>query len=339
LYFTTPNVHKNDSKEDDQYGKYQLELTTLFRIKLDGTGLKELYTTKTATALIYLAKLDGKQNVLIFDDSKLLRINVSNNSVAVQNLVDEGVVSVVFPNKAEAELTNIYFTKNRAEGDTFTGNKLARYNFSTNAQEDVSGYSNNGETTTLVSYDGNVLFYTRTGKGQDALYSNDFSAGAGSEVLHKYHIEGISTTSYVTIIDGNGEYDINAFVYEYGDNIYLQDMGAHADNPDDRIVSEKADIVFVDGTYVYYTTENGIFRISALTKQTEQITDTQGFEAGKVDFDGEYVYYFAKPENVKSETKYLYRAVVENGGEIKAECIAEILADDISEEKPETEEE
>ena len=48
LYFTSPNIHKNNKNE------HEYNLSSLFRIKLDGTGLKELYTTETAEAKFYL---------------------------------------------------------------------------------------------------------------------------------------------------------------------------------------------------------------------------------------------------------------------------------------------
>ena len=49
LYFTSPNIHK-----ENKTGKDKFDLTTLFRVKLDGTGLKEILTTQTSQGKFYL---------------------------------------------------------------------------------------------------------------------------------------------------------------------------------------------------------------------------------------------------------------------------------------------
>ena len=333
LYFTSPNIHKNDSKDPDKYGKFEFELSTLFRIKLDGSGFSELYTTETSSAKFYLTGGENKK-LLVFDDSKIMQLDCYNNSSKFKELVKD-VESTVFPYDQQLEIANIYFTTARDEEDTFTGNILNVLNISNAETTEVAGYSNNGETITLVAFDGQRLFYTRTGLAIQALYSNDFANGLSSQILHKYEITNIKADSTIRVINNVDGYDIKCFVFEHNNNIYKQDLSATNDTASIALTTETdAKIVFVDKTYVYYTTANGIFRVSVLTNTTQQVSDIKTLNKDYLDFDGRYVYFYASIEGAESDTQYLYRADTNacNNNSIKTECIAELLEKDIIEE-------
>lgn len=333
LYFTSPNIHKNDSKDPDKYGKYEFELSTLFRIKLDGSGFKELYTTETSSAKFYLTG-GQKQTLLVFDDSKIMQLECYNNSTSLKELATD-VKSTVFPYDQQLEITNVYYTVDRDEESEFTGNILKVLDLSTGESTTVSGYSNNGETITLISYNGERLFYTRTGLAISALYSNDFSSGLSSQKLHKYEISNLTATSTIRVVSNIAGYDINCFVFEYNNNIFMQDLSATNDNDSSVITSESdAKISFVDGTYVYYTTANGIFRVSVLTGDVQQVSDITTLNKDYIDFDGRYVYFYASIDGAETTTQYLHRADTNacNNNLIKTECVAELLDEDIIEE-------
>lgn len=333
LYFTSPNIHKNDSKDKDNYGKYEFELSSLFRIKLDGSGLKEIYTTETSSAKFYLTGGD-EQSLLVYDDSKILKLDCSKNETKMTEVVDE-VTGVVFPYDLQLDVEKIYYTVDREEDDDYTGNILKVLNLKTGDSQAVQGYSNNKETITLVAYTGNRLFYTRKGLRVAALYSNDFSAGLASEKLHKYEISSMNNTATLRVVGDIEGYDVNCFVFEYNNNIYKQDLEATNDNLAIKLTDlTDAKIAFVDGTYVYYTSASGIYRVSVLTDNIQQVVDMTTINTEKLDFDGRYVYFYAKVDGAESETEYLHRAdvVACNNGLIKSECIAELLEDDIVDE-------
>ena len=322
LYFTSPNIHKNDSKDDEQYNKNQFDLVSLFRIKLDGSGFKELYTTETNTSQISLVTVNHEKFIIIFDDNSIFKINAQTNSTKVEKLVDK-VESTILPSKDE-EIVNIYYTSTRDEDDLFTGNLLNKINLVTGEKvEKISGYSNNKETITIKAYQNGRLFYTRKNASSTIFYSNDFSNGSSSEKVHKYETT-IENVNYIK----NHEYLINKFVFEYNKNIFVQDINDDNDSAYEKLTSEDSSIAFIDQNYVYYTTTNGIFRISVLTKQVKQISDTANFNADSIDFDGRYVYYFAKASDKTSDTKYLFRADT-LGDQIQTECIGELSEDDI----------
>lgn len=333
LYFTSPNIHKNDSKDPDKYGKYEFELSTLFRIKLDGSGFKELYTTETSSAKFYLTG-GQKQSLLVFDDSKIMQLDCYNNSTSLNELATD-VKSVVFPYDQQLDIANIYYTVEREAESDYTGNILKVLELSTGTTNNVPGYSNNGETITLISYTGERLFYTRTGLNVQALYSNDFSAGLSSQRVHKYEITSMTDGATVRVISNVPGYDINCFIFEYNNNIYKQDLSATNDNAYVKLTNATdAKIAFVDETYVYYTTASGIFRVSALTGNVQQVTDMTTLNASYVDFDGRYVYFYASIDGAETTTQYLHRADTNacNNNITKTECVAELLEEDIIEE-------
>lgn len=333
LYFTSPNIHKNDSKDPDKYGKYEFELSSLFRIKLDGSAFKELYTTETSTAKFYLTGGENK-TLIVFDDEKIMQLECYKNATNLKELATD-VKSTVFPYDQQLDITNIYYTVEREEESQFTGNVLKALDIKTGEIATVPGYSNNGETITLISYTGSRLFYTRTGLNVSALYSNDFTNGLSSQQVHKYEISSMKEGSSLKVISNVAGYDINCFVYEYNNNIYKQDLSATNDNAYVKLTNATdAKIAFVDGTYVYYTTADGIFRASALTGSIQQVSDLKTLNKDYIDFDGRYVYFYASLEGAKTDTQYLHRADVNacNNQLIKVECIAELLEEDIIEE-------
>ena len=201
LYFTSPNIHKNDSKDAEKYNTYEFELSTLFRIKLDGSGFKEIFTTETSSAQFYLTGGEN-QTLLVFDDSKLMRLDCYSNSTKLETLIED-VDSVALPYNQQLEVKNLYYTTAREEGGNFTGNILNVINLETKETAAVSGYANDKETITLVAYTGERLFYTRTGLSVEALYSNDFSNGLSSQQIHKYQISSVRPFGIVDIISGS----------------------------------------------------------------------------------------------------------------------------------------
>lgn len=315
LYFTTPNVHKNKSNE------YEFNLSTLFRIKLDGTGLKEILTTKSEGAKFYLTGGENKQ-ILIYDDNTIKCIDVYKNSTSVKAILDDEyeVTNVIFPNADEEVVENLYFTTDR--GDSYTGNILYKLNLQSGDVEKKLAVPY--ETVTLIAYDRGILFYTRTGKATtEGLYST-----ARSEA-HAYMTD-ITKLMYVKCENAEN----NCFVFVYNNNLYVKNMSSGTEVNAVKLNSETSELQFVSGQYVYYSTSTGIYRISVLDRTEQQISDITNFNDDMLDFDGRFVYFFAQRDGQETNTDYLYRADVihmSSTGEIKTECVAKLLDEDIEE--------
>ena len=317
LYFTSPNVHKN--KEN----AYEFNLSSLFRVKLDGSNFSEILTTETESASFYLT---ASKQLLVFDDEKIISIDVNNNSTT-KTVVAENVKNVVFPKAWEEEISWLYFTTNRAEEDLFSGNILNKVNLQTKEVKEVRKV--HGETITLIAQDMGRVFYTVSGGNSDGLYSDDFSS-TSSSVRHRTLTSGISDGGDLAYVEcANSDY--NAFVFMYDGKLYIQLISATGDAQATKITNETTTIQFVNGSYVYYSTANGIYRYSVLDRVEKQISDLADMNETVMDFDGRYVYFYAKTEGQTTEAKYLHRADCYSES-IKTECLAELLEDDIVEE-------
>ncbi len=340
LYFTSPNVHKNASKDKDKYNTYEFNLKTLFKIKLDGSGLKEIYTTEKDGSKFCLTGGE-KPTLLIYDNEKIMQVKCYEGATKTETLAEK-VKSTVFPYENGVDFVDVYFTADREEDDQLTGDLVKKLNIKTGEITAVNNMTAYKETITLISYNGERLFYTRTGGAENrkGLFSNDFSTGS-SEQKQRYDTSSFSATSKIYLIKAEEYLTEDIFVFEYNNKIYIQKVSADNDAASKQITTDKSTIAFVDGTYVYYTTENGIYRVSVLGDNTvTQISDNKDFQSGALDFDGRYVYFYAKAENDTTSTKYLYRAdtFTAEAGSIKTECIAELLKADTKQEEKTTEE-
>lgn len=340
LYFTSPNVHKNASKDKDKYNTYEFNLNTLFKIKLDGSGLKEIYTTEKDGSKFCLTGGE-KATLLIYDNEKIMQVKCYEGATKTETLAEK-VKSTVFPYENGVDFVDVYFTADREEDDQLTGDLVKKLNIKTGEITAVNNMTAYKETITLISYNGERLFYTRTGGAENrkGLFSNDFSTGS-SEQKQRYDTSSFSATSKIYLIKAEEYLTEDIFVFEYNNKIYIQKVSADNDAASKQITTDKSTIAFVDGTYVYYTTENGIYRVSVLGDNTvTQISDNKDFQSGALDFDGRYVYFYAKAENDTTSTKYLYRAdtFTAEAGSIKTECMAELLKADTKQEEKTTEE-
>ena len=340
LYFTSPNVHKNASKDKDKYNTYEFNLNTLFKIKLDGSGLKEIYTTEKDGSKFCLTGGE-KPTLLIYDNEKIMQVKCYEGATKTETLAEK-VKSTVFPYENGVDFVDVYFTADREEDDQLTGDLVKKLNIKTGEITAVNNMTAYKETITLISYNGERLFYTRTGGAENrkGLFSNDFSTGS-SEQKQRYDTSSFSATSKIYLIKAEEYLTEDIFVFEYNNKIYIQKVSADNDAASKQITTDKSTIAFVYGTYVYYTTENGIYRVSVLGDNTiTQISDNKDFQSGALDFDGRYVYFYAKAENDTTSTKYLYRAdtFTAEAGSIKTECVAELLKADTKQEEKTTEE-
>ncbi|MBO7526833.1 MAG: hypothetical protein J6T74_02935 [Clostridia bacterium] len=326
LYFTTPNIHKNNKNE------HEYELSTLFRIRLDGTGLKELYTTEVKGAKIYLTGGEN-QMLIIFDDNKLKTINVSNNETRVKNLVsDTKVVNIVFP-KNQEDISYLYFTTDRTSAQAFSGNLLYKVSIKTGELSQIENLNSSNQTISLLAYDNGILFYSKKVGNENIVYSTDFSTSNSKRHLSYDDDNAISSLIYVSCEDANN----NCFAFIYNKKLYIQLMTSENISQAKKLSDKSAKIQFAKDGYIYYSDDDGIYRISAKDKIETQISNITEFISDLMDFDGKYVYFYGKEKNVTSDTYYLYRADTYLD-EIRVECIADILDEDVATEVVETEE-
>ena len=77
------------------------------------------------------------------------------------------------------------------------------------------------------------------------------------------------------------------------------------------LLMENATILFAYGDYIYYTTTEGIYRISVRDfSDNTQISELTSLKTDTISFDGKYIYYYAN-DDYSSETYYMFRSRVD----------------------------
>lgn len=329
LYFTSPNAHK-DNNGDDRF-----DLTTLYRMRLDGTGLREIFTTSESRGEFFFAT--GDENfVLIYDNSEVTKIGIGNNISSPKTLVSD-VTDVAFPSEFGA-IDAFYYTVALSQEDQdagLTGNKLYRYDMSTNTAMQLTQVS---RAITLVGYTNGMLYYKQDdGTSLAPYYSIKNYNSFGSDRIQWTvlgEIDGTDSIANFTPINEN-----NA-VYEAESKIFLATKGQGSLANYSVLVDEDATIEFVYGDYVYYTTANGIYRISYRDKTVQTLAEMSNIQQGACDLvydeDGnaEYIYFYAQLSTNSTDTYYCHRANIHtatlNNPQIRVECIASVLEEDLN---------
>lgn len=322
LYFTSPNAHK-DKKGGDLFN-----LTTLFRIKLDGTGRQEILSTETTQGKFFLVT-EETPYLLVFDNSKIIKLTIGDKLGKIETLVSD-VLDVVFPTNY-GNLDTFYYTTDISEDDKTagitSGNYLNKYNLSTKESNLID--RNYRETVTLVALENNKLYYKKLDTTSNVAYYYSNTMGSTFESGEQKLTYVGATTSNNTTTDTVSNFSIinnENYVFEYNKKIMLNTGTT-------PLVDEEAKIELIYGDYVYYSTSKGLYRISYKDKKIQTVALMENIKQGEgaVDIAGEYVYFYAKTANNSTDTYYCHRAnnkVIEDG-RTKVECIAEVLEEDI----------
>ena len=325
LYFTSPNAHKNKKGED------LFKLTTLFRVKLDGTNRQEILSTETTQGKFFLVT-EETPYLLVFDNNKIIKLTIGDKLGKIETLVSD-VLDVVFPTNY-GKLDAFYYTTDISEQDKtagLSGNYLHKFDLTNNNQSLIS--RNERETISLVAFEDGKLYYKRLdAETKDSLYYSNTMQETfenGEKVLTAVG-ETTSKDSTTDVISKFSIINEDNYVFEYNKKIMLNTETT-------PLVNEEAKIEKIYGDYVYYSTSKGLFRISYKDKKVQTVAEISNIKQGEgaVDIAGEYVYFYAKTANNSTDTYYCHRAnnkIIEDG-RTKVECIAEVLDEDIKENK------
>lgn len=325
LYFTSPNAHKNKKGED------LFKLTTLFRVKLDGTGRQEILSTETTQGKFFLVT-EETPYLLVFDNSKIIKLTIGDKLGKIETLVSD-VLDVVFPTNY-GKLDAFYYTTDISEQDKtagLSGNNLHKFDLTNNNQSLIS--RNAREIISLVAFEDGKLYYKRldTTTKVSLYYSNTMQETfeSGEQKLTTVG-ETTSKDSTTDVISKFSIINEDNYVFEYNKKIMLNKETT-------PLVNEEAKIEKIYGDYVYYSTSKGLFRISYKDRKVQTVAEISNIKQGEgaVDIAGEYVYFYAKTANNSTDTYYCHRAnnkIIEDG-RTKVECIAEVLDEDIKENK------
>lgn len=318
LYFASPNIHKNSSNEN------MFDLISIFRVKLDGSGLKELYTTQNATNGDFaIYNINEKNYLITVEGNYIYKQELTNKGLSNKTQLCDDVESTILVDEIKFESdTKLYYTASRSAEDTeigLTGNLLKYVDLKTGKVELVSNVI--GETIKIISRANGAMFYSKKNLTEDAYYwIKDFSTPDRK----------VTNWTGITNFFFMGKDSLNQtlpMVYNYQNKLVMQDISSLEV---EVLVDENVTPIMTEGDYVYYTNSNGFYRISYKDKVATQICEVKDFQ-NRYDFDGRYLYYFAKTENNTTETKYLYRLdtyLLEQQNSVNPQLISKVLEKD-----------
>ncbi|MBO5884363.1 MAG: DUF5050 domain-containing protein [Clostridia bacterium] len=315
LYYTSPNAHK------DKNGNDLFDKTTLFRMKLDGTMNKEVLSTETSQGEFYL--VTGETNyLLIFDNNKIQKLTIGDNLGSLEVLAED-VMDTVFP-KEYGNLNTVYYTKDIREqdkNDGLTGNQLYKLDLQTKTSTQIGKPL--AHTVVLVAYENNVLYYQKSIQGEVLYYANTMVGGfetAEKQLTYLPEVEGAEA-----VISNFTPINAENYCFIYSSKLMLN-------NSTTPLVDSAESIQMVYGDYIYYTTTDGLYRISYKDKTVQTVAEVTNIQANSCEVAGEYVYFYATLKDNTASAYYCYRAnnkTIEYG-RTQVDCIAQISVDDLS---------
>lgn len=334
LYFTAVNNHR-DSSDSVDYTQI-----SLFRVKFNGDGFEELnghlstFRCDENTILTVQKGSDGNYYIIVYapiDESSssysLYSMRIGDRIGEVQTLA-ENVTSVVICDENSTERNIIYTTD--ADNEYYDTTSIKSVDFATGEDSD---YNNNlevhGSETILQGRIGDIVIYYYHSQDIQGIYYKDLTSGN--------NLFNGSNEFYITDSSDNGVSQIQKsgdgyiFVSDRSGSLMYKPTLSLTPNEDENyrdttpitLLSEDeyTDILFVDGDYVYYSSEedNTICRVSVKdSNNKETIVTMTSLISGQCGFDGNYIYFYAQlesstdgdsdeEETTTDENYYLYR--------------------------------
>ncbi|MEG1752067.1 MAG: hypothetical protein RR140_02125 [Clostridia bacterium] len=294
LFFTTPNTLKTDK------GETAYDRVCIYKTDLNGNNLTKMYTAEGNLAKVYFTTVNGKDYAIVKDDKKLSRIELSNFKT-VQ--ISDKCAEIVF----EQNSNYLFFTTART--DKNTGNILNKYEISTNLSAIKSEVI--GKTIVLISQSHDELFYSEGTQTNSSNFEDN---------QPQKHISATTITNPTWL--GKNRYNEKlqvAFIFET--NLYFKPYTLSQIENDYKIPTTECgtptNIIFEDGTWVYFITNSGLWRVRVGTADDngknfviEQITAKTITNVNNIDFNGDHAYFFAKVEKDSTNAEYMHRVCV-----------------------------
>ena len=321
IYFSSPSTHKDEQKQNTfSYNSY-------FRVKTDGSGLKEFYTSANAITKQSAITIDNQTYLLVLDGNKLKKFTLGKE--VTETTLASKVTSAVFPDRAVSNQDKFaYYTTDATEEDkenNKTGSYLHKVDI-TNGHKEALNVTPSTMALQTVYNGALYLTYTDTNTYYAKVTSNfnnkiTISAPVDSSTFSNFEVVTASDNKeYYVLVGSNASYALT-------DGITLP-------TDSNKIVSSAITLLFTYEDYVYYSVaDSGIFRVSVLDKEPQTISNLTKFKTESVAFDGDYIYFFAQLAEQSSSTYYMHRADV-SVGEGNHEPKIELLADILDEDKP-----
>lgn len=310
IYFASPNTRKAMDGSD------KFELTTYFRIKTDGTGLTEIYTTSKEVSKQTILKIENKYYLVFVDGTSVFKIELGKSvSRAVEIATD--IKDAVFAEKYLAENDRfVYFTTDIEESKKShnqSGMYLWRVDITGGTPEILNASTYSGKTITLVSVKNGIFYLTMNDLDTKTYYysiSGDFSSREKISLPVDFTVN--SFLSYKSVTQ-NATYHIFSISTSNVHKTYCLRNGQVDFTEGNLLLSSEIKVLFVHNDYLYYAIEGeGIYRISILNKTNQTVALCEDFKTTNICFDGKYVYFYKTSEVNATGLYYMHRTEIRN---------------------------
>lgn len=355
IYYATPNRQKALDSEGNAGNYYNY--TTIYRSQLNGNGKTKIYTTNGEITQIEVLKHDENYYIVMLAGTDLIKIKIGNKIST--EVVAEDVTSVAIPKTYQKDKVGstldwngyIFYTTTRTDEDNtdISGSDVKRVLVSGGDAEVV--FHEQGTTITFIGREKDVLFYTKTGHETEVFISDITNDNSKNALINneKRFFSSSSISDISLVSTGNVDYGY-IFINSSGALMY-----ADVKNNKSGVVSLQSEgtavsdynVLFISGRTVYLSTTTSIYKadLSSLfnggsnTISCETVvTMTAIYDGTLYAFDGTYIYYYAKLEEVELEEDeeetveeetddnyYLYRTKASKNSEADAAKAYELL--------------
>ena len=302
LYYVTPNTEKT-SENKQAFGYLAVN-----KIGFNGANASKIYRTQQAfdaeKGKIVALEYKSVAYIMIYDGKNLVTIDITNGGTKVE-LGD--VTSVAFPQENANWNGKIYYTKNAKGATDEKGNEV--YSVSVSGGK-ASKITNNGENSGTIKFIGridNSAFYTLSNAdGSSAPTYIVDCAKLGSEIFtsasENFYPKEIS--NIVKVDGGETYFDQDGYVFTANGVVLYDNILDDADPVKliDNSTYASAKVITAVGTYVYFATTSGIYKVVTSSKEVTTIIDGMTIKTEKFG----YTYNFAEGECVSLKDVYFF---------------------------------
>lgn len=338
IYFASPNAHKDISSAD------KFELTTYFRIKTDGTGLTEIYTTESEVKQQSILKIDGVNYLIFKDGTAIVKIKLGS-SISKAEKIATDIKEAVFAEKyLSANDRYIYYTteiSQKFKDQGLAGTYVYKLNVTGGAPllMNSTGYLN--KTITPVSVvNGNFYFKMNDSDGLTYYYSYSDGAFSTSAKISN-PVDNVTVDSFLSFKSNSNDrtYYVFALSTENVRKTYCFNSGIKDFSETNLLIDGEIEILFAYDDYIYYAINNqGIYRISQLDKEIQTVAECENFKTTNISFDGKYIYFYKTSEVNSTGIYYMHMVDVrsaERGTEPEIKLVGFLDEKDMPEEAEE----
>jgi len=300
IYYGTPYMQKNAD------GVLQNDRVSFNRIKIDGTGNKEVYVSGEDMSSIEwkVYNYDNKAYLVVQEDTKITSIEFDGKKTKTISVASGFTAAQL---NADLNPTNeyVFYTrtvKDDESGFSTSGNLICKASFVTG--KETAYQMDNSSTFEIKAYTNNQIYYTRK-LSNKTTYLFALNANINLKNQNSIQLSDAEYSNYYFI----DEVKYTVVGLDSNKNLVkLSNVKGQVEH--ESLASDISTVVGVSDNKVYYIADSTLKLIDMDTKESKTVsgvgeaTDKTFMlsSAKSVDLDGRYVYVFASYKSATTET-------------------------------------